>query len=353
MITADHGCDPAAAHSDHTREHVPLLARFDGDHGRRHDGALSDVGASVLRWLTGADAAALPGDVVRAGLGSAPMPELPEVETIRSQLAPLVEGRTLRTLEVLDPKWCAPLDPQALRDALEGRVLERLQRRGKYLIWEAQDDVYLLMHLRMTGTLLYDAQPGTLYTRVRFDARRRPRAELLRPAPLRHRRARARSAPRSSGSSTPGSASSRWAPTSRPSTCYRRRASGARRSRRCCSTSAASRASATSTPTRRCFAPASIRCAAPARSSARRSRRCATRSSRRSRPASTPAAPRSTTSATPTASTAPFRTSSSSTAARASRASSAAPPVRKFVAAGRGTYACETCQTRPRRRPGG
>ncbi len=60
-ITADHGCDPAAPHSDHTREHVPLLARFDGDRGRRHDGALADVGASALRWLTGADAAALPG----------------------------------------------------------------------------------------------------------------------------------------------------------------------------------------------------------------------------------------------------------------------------------------------------
>ncbi len=61
VVTADHGCDPAAAHSDHTREHVPLLARFDGDGGRRHDGALADVGASVLRWLTGRDAPGLPG----------------------------------------------------------------------------------------------------------------------------------------------------------------------------------------------------------------------------------------------------------------------------------------------------
>lgn len=61
ILTADHGCDPAAAHSDHTREHVPLLARFDGHGGRRHDGALSDVGASVLRWLCGRDAPALPG----------------------------------------------------------------------------------------------------------------------------------------------------------------------------------------------------------------------------------------------------------------------------------------------------
>jgi formamidopyrimidine-DNA glycosylase len=97
------------------------------------------------------------------------MPELPEVETIRRRLAPLVEGRTLRTLEVLDPKWCAPLAPVELSDALEGRAIERLDRRGKYLIWETRDEVYLLMHLRMTGTVLYDAPPDTLYTRVRLE----------------------------------------------------------------------------------------------------------------------------------------------------------------------------------------
>jgi phosphopentomutase len=61
VLTADHGVDPAAAHSDHTREHVPLLAVFDGHRGRRHDGTLADVGASVLRWLTGRDAPGLPG----------------------------------------------------------------------------------------------------------------------------------------------------------------------------------------------------------------------------------------------------------------------------------------------------
>jgi len=97
------------------------------------------------------------------------MPELPEVETIRRQLAPLVEGRTLRALDMLDPKWCQPLAPEALADALQGREVRQLGRRGKYLIWEASDEVYLLMHLRMTGTVLYDPPPQTLYTRVRFQ----------------------------------------------------------------------------------------------------------------------------------------------------------------------------------------
>ena len=55
-----------------------------------------------------------------------------------------------------------------LRDAVEGRVIERLGRRGKYLVWELADEVFLLVHLRMTGTLLLDPAPGVLYRRVRF-----------------------------------------------------------------------------------------------------------------------------------------------------------------------------------------
>ena len=47
--------------TDHTREHVPLLAAFAGHGGRRHDGPFADVGASVLRWLAGRDADGLPG----------------------------------------------------------------------------------------------------------------------------------------------------------------------------------------------------------------------------------------------------------------------------------------------------
>jgi formamidopyrimidine-DNA glycosylase len=96
------------------------------------------------------------------------MPELPEVETIRRQLAPLVEGRELAELAIDDPRWCLPLAPEAVLDAVQGRRVARLARRGKYLVWELEDDVFLLMHLRMTGTLLYDPSPATPYGRVRF-----------------------------------------------------------------------------------------------------------------------------------------------------------------------------------------
>jgi formamidopyrimidine-DNA glycosylase len=96
------------------------------------------------------------------------MPELPEVETIRRHLAPHVEGRTLDALEVRDPRWCRPLAPAELAAAVEGRRVQRLARRGKYLMWELEDDVFLLMHLRMTGTLLLDPPALPAHTRVRL-----------------------------------------------------------------------------------------------------------------------------------------------------------------------------------------
>jgi len=97
------------------------------------------------------------------------MPELPEVETIRRQLAPAVEGRMLDRLRIDDARWCAPLAPGEVAAAVEGRTIERLGRRGKYLVFELAGDVFLVVHLRMTGTLLYDPAPGTPYARVRFE----------------------------------------------------------------------------------------------------------------------------------------------------------------------------------------
>lgn len=62
VLTADHGCDPIASHTDHTREYAPLLARFAPQRYDRHDGPLADVGASVLWWLTGRTCGELPGE---------------------------------------------------------------------------------------------------------------------------------------------------------------------------------------------------------------------------------------------------------------------------------------------------
>ena len=79
------------------------------------------------------------------------MPELPEVETIRRQLAPVVEGRRIAEIEVLDPRWCDPRRRGTWRTPCRGRRIDRLDRRGKYLVWALSGDVHLVMHLRMTG----------------------------------------------------------------------------------------------------------------------------------------------------------------------------------------------------------
>jgi formamidopyrimidine-DNA glycosylase len=100
------------------------------------------------------------------------VPELPEVETIRRQLAPRVAGRTIVEAEVFDPLWCAPRTPEEVEIDLRGERIESLGRRGKYLLLELEDQRFLVMHLRMTGNLLWVAQdediPERPHLRVRL-----------------------------------------------------------------------------------------------------------------------------------------------------------------------------------------
>ncbi len=97
------------------------------------------------------------------------MPELPEVETIRRQLAPLVEGRTLERVEILDWRWCRPLAPAEMEDALTGRVVEAWGGAGSTSVWSLSEEVYLAQHLRMTRTVLRDPSPEQTHVRVRID----------------------------------------------------------------------------------------------------------------------------------------------------------------------------------------
>jgi formamidopyrimidine-DNA glycosylase len=96
------------------------------------------------------------------------MPELPEVETIRRQLAPHLVGRTLEHVEILDPRWTRPADPAAVEERLLGRRVLEVGRSGKYLVWALNGDLFLLVHLRMTGALLLDPIVEPPHTRARF-----------------------------------------------------------------------------------------------------------------------------------------------------------------------------------------
>ncbi len=97
------------------------------------------------------------------------MPELPEVETIRRQLAPHLEGARIDAAEILDPRWTLPQAPAELRRELPGARIENVGRAGKYLVWTLSEERYLLMHLRMTGTLLLDPGLDPPHTRVRLE----------------------------------------------------------------------------------------------------------------------------------------------------------------------------------------
>lgn len=82
------------------------------------------------------------------------MPELPEVETVRRQLEPAVVGRRIVAARVLDERWSRPEDPASVEEAVTGREIESVGRRGKYLIVGLEGGRGLVMHLRMTGNLL-------------------------------------------------------------------------------------------------------------------------------------------------------------------------------------------------------
>jgi formamidopyrimidine-DNA glycosylase len=96
------------------------------------------------------------------------VPELPEVETIRRQLAPHLEGTTMLEVEILDPRWTRPAPPAEVERGLRGARVQAVGRQGKYLVWSLSNERYLLIHLRMTGALLFDPQPEPTHTRVRF-----------------------------------------------------------------------------------------------------------------------------------------------------------------------------------------
>lgn len=86
------------------------------------------------------------------------MPELPEVETTRRGVAPHLEGRRVSAVHVRETRLRQPVDPSLAR-LLEGTLLQRVQRRAKYLLLDF-DHGTLIVHLGMSGSLRV-LEPGT------------------------------------------------------------------------------------------------------------------------------------------------------------------------------------------------
>jgi len=82
------------------------------------------------------------------------VPELPEVETVRSRLEPVLVGRELRDVEIADSRLTRPFEPAEVAAELRGERVSAVERRGKYLIVRFETGRVLLIHLRMTGSLL-------------------------------------------------------------------------------------------------------------------------------------------------------------------------------------------------------
>jgi formamidopyrimidine-DNA glycosylase len=85
------------------------------------------------------------------------MPELPEVESVRRQLEPALVGRQFEQVAVDDPRLVRPYDPVEVAAELAGERVAALERRGKYLVVQFESCRVLLIHLRMTGSLLHTA----------------------------------------------------------------------------------------------------------------------------------------------------------------------------------------------------
>ncbi|MBN1376695.1 MAG: bifunctional DNA-formamidopyrimidine glycosylase/DNA-(apurinic or apyrimidinic site) lyase [Dehalococcoidia bacterium] len=96
------------------------------------------------------------------------MPELPEVETIKNVLAPHIIGRIFTGARILDTR---PVQIPSLEDfcsRLIGRKVLGLLRRGKYLVIELTDGENLVIHLRMTGSLLWNPSTPEHFKRLEF-----------------------------------------------------------------------------------------------------------------------------------------------------------------------------------------
>ena len=95
------------------------------------------------------------------------MPELPEVETIKNELLPYVIGRKITGVEIFWDKMVRQPSIAEFRKRVAGRAITAITRRGKYLFFHLDSGEFLMMHMKMTGSLLIDP-PDAKFSRAVF-----------------------------------------------------------------------------------------------------------------------------------------------------------------------------------------
>lgn len=83
------------------------------------------------------------------------MPELPEVETVRAYIHQYTAGKKIMHIDVRLARLIKNADADTFIHALTGQTIEAVKRRGKYLLLQCSGSHSLLVHLRMTGSLIY------------------------------------------------------------------------------------------------------------------------------------------------------------------------------------------------------
>jgi formamidopyrimidine-DNA glycosylase len=81
------------------------------------------------------------------------MPELPEVETIVTDLRPHLSGRIIVSCDLLFPTIVRHPEPEVFVDSIAGMRITAMRRRGKYILIDLENDLVLVVHLGMTGQL--------------------------------------------------------------------------------------------------------------------------------------------------------------------------------------------------------
>lgn len=90
------------------------------------------------------------------------MPELPEVETIRRELAKVLIAKTIHNISSTSAKTLAPLSLKQFKKLVIGKQIINIERRAKVLVITLSDQNHIIIHLKMTGQLIYRPQIGKI-----------------------------------------------------------------------------------------------------------------------------------------------------------------------------------------------